>query len=53
VFPKCLPKREEGGYTYKFDSHLLAVEEVCSFENDTKRSLPDFLAYTIVDTHYI
>lgn len=37
--------------TYKFDSHLLVVQEICALEDDTEGALADFLSYPIVDTH--
>lgn len=39
--------------THEFDSNLLVVEEVGTLKDDTKRSLSDFLAHAVVDTHYV
>lgn len=39
--------------THEFDCYLLVVQEVGALENDTKRTLTDLLAHTVVDTHYI
>ena len=39
--------------THKFDSNLLIVQEVRSFEDNTKGSLSDFLSHSVVDTHYV
>ena len=36
--------------TYEFDGDLLVVQQVCSLENYTKRTLSDFLADSIMDT---
>lgn len=44
---------EEIEVTHEFDSHLLVVQEVGALENDTKRTLTDLLAHTVVDTHYV
>lgn len=39
--------------TYEFDSDLLVVQEVGALEDDTKGSLANFLAHTVVNTHHI
>lgn len=36
--------------TYEFDSDLLIVQEICAFENDTKRSLSDLLSNPVMNT---
>ena len=36
--------------TYEFDGNLLVVQKIRSFENDTKRTLSDLLADSVVDT---
>lgn len=46
----CSVHRNE---THEFDSNLLVVEEVGTLKDDTKRSLSDFLAHAVVDTHYV
>ena len=43
-------RRPGAGSTYKFDGHLLVVEQIGAFENDTKGALADLLAYSVVDT---
>ena len=44
---------EQAASTYEFDGDLLVVQKVGALENDTKRTLTDLLAHTIVDTHYV
>lgn len=39
--------------TYKLDGDLLAVQEICALEDDTKRTLPDFLPHSVVDAHHV
>lgn len=39
--------------TDEFDGDLLVVEQIGAFEDDTKRTLTDLLAHTVVDTHYV
>lgn len=38
---------------YEFDGHLLVVQQIGAFEDDTKRTLSDLLANTIVDANHI
>lgn len=39
--------------TYKFDGDLGVIEQIVAFEDDTKRTLADFLPNTVVDTYDI
>lgn len=39
--------------TYKLDGNLLAVEQVHSLKDDTKRALSNLLPYPVVDAHYV
>lgn len=39
--------------TYKLDSHLLVVQKIRAFKDDTERSFPDLLPHSVVDAHYI
>lgn len=39
--------------THKLDGNLLVVEQVCTLENHTERSLADLLAHSIVHTDHI
>ena len=39
--------------THEFDGHLLVVQKVGALEDDTKGTLSNFLAHTVVDAHYI
>lgn len=39
--------------TYKFDSHLLVIQEIRSLEDDTKRPFTNLLSHSVVDTHYV
>lgn len=41
------------GITDKLDSHLLVVQQIGAFKNDTKGSFTDLLSYSVVYTHYI
>lgn len=36
--------------TYKLDGDLLVVEQVCAFEDDTKRTLSYLLSHSVVHT---
>lgn len=37
-------------YSYKFNCNVLIVQQICPFEYNTKRSLSDLLADTVVHT---
>jgi hypothetical protein len=37
--------------THKLDCDLLVVQQICSLEQDTERTLTNLLSYTIMHTH--
>jgi hypothetical protein len=37
--------------THKLDCDLLVVQQICSLEQDTERTLANLLSYTIMHTH--
>lgn len=37
-------------YTYKFNCNVLIVQQICSFEYNTERSLSDLFPDTVVHT---
>lgn len=49
VFLCLTPLVSNRRLTYKFDGDLLVIQEVCSLEDHTKRTLSDFLTHTVVN----
>ena len=39
--------------THEFDGNLLVIQKVCTLEDDTERTLADFLPHAVVNTHYV
>lgn len=39
--------------TYKFDGHLLVVQQVGTLKDDTKGTFTNLLSHSVVDTHYV